>query len=642
MRGATRVALRISLSVSGVPSLMYTSRKFGSLAVSAREDFIFAGTMGGEVVAVRIDDFAVVSRLHVHSGAIEVTAAHPTLPFVAAMSMDRSVSVLEWSGSDSLTLVDRFGLRDVQCWNDHQPVPYNYSLSQALTFHPASKRLAVRSARAGVTEFDFSSGRLELLHCSRVHGEKELVTLRYADDRGTLISGAAGEAVLSRNGLKLQTWNFGNYNLHWFEPLGDDEYLIACDELYVIRLDLRDRHDPICGKRLTRDDLEHVTYNSTSKRAFVSGFDGTVYEIDPATCDYKGIAYVAPYKMRWIKTLERDPDTLLIHCFNGALYKVSLEEQRALARVKETPNAIWTCVRKDDVLYFAGEGEVVRPVTLTGVNRMTSCATFELCPPIYKGDGDSYTKRMVTGPSGLLLAQKHGKILEVGGNGVREIADLGEELRDLAVVPDGSAAFVCTERAKVFKIDTSNGEILCVHESADREPIWSLAYHAERDLIAFAGRRGKLVVAEGETLRPVFCGSVTSRPKRMKWCDDTLIYVQTGRLRKFDLNSSEISDYVSDCENTIEDFIWDDERQYLVLVGYRTEVVLCDFKTGEKLSVVPDQWDFSKGLMWINRTGREDAYPLDFVTFGRTGTAHMFRIHNERCIAMGPVAENLI
>src|ERR1044071_4413071 len=623
---------------------MYTTRKIGSFAIDPQEDVAFAGTMGGEVIVVGVDDFAVLSRLRVHTGAIEAVAAHPALPFVAAMSMDRSVSVMERTSSSSLALVDRFVFRDTVCWNDQAYIPYNFSLSQAVTFHPTSKRLAVRSGNAGVLELDFESGRLEPLHCTRLHDDTDLVTLRYVDDQGTLLSGAGGGAVLSRNGLKLHTWDLGRFNLHWFEPLGDDEYLVACDELYVIRLDIKDRRPPLCGKKLTRDDLEHVTYNATSKRAFVSGFDGTVYEIDPDSCNFKRIAYAAPYKMRWIKTLERDPDTLIVHCFNGALYKVNLEDQRIVAQVKETPNAIWTCVRQDDELFFAGEGETIRPVTLAGVNPITACPTFELGRPIHKGNGNggSFTKRMVMGPSGLLLAQKHGKILEVGETGTREIADVAEDLRDLAAVPDKPAAFVCTEQGRVLKIDTTNGEILCVYQWEDREPIWSLAYHPGRDLLAFAGRRGTLIVAEGETLRPVFAGSATSRPKRMKWCDDTLIYVQTGVLRKFDLHTGEITDYVADCENTIEDFIWDDARQYLVLVGYRTEVVLCDFQTGAKLSVVPDQADFSKGLIWVNPARHDGGYPLDFVTFGRTGTAHLYRIHNERCVAIGPISENLI
>jgi len=623
---------------------MQTSRKISSFAVDAREDLIFAGNMGGEVVAIDIDDFTIIDSLQAHTGAIEAVAAHPSLPYFAAMSMDHSVSVIHRTNGSSLELVDRFVFRDIQCDNDAVPVPYNYSLSQALTFHPTTKRLAVRSGNAGVLELDFSNDRLDVLHCTRFHREIDLVTLRYVGEDGTLLSAAGGHAVMSKDGKELCSWNLGNFNLHWFEPLGDGEYLIACDELYVIRLDIKNRYSPQRGFRLTRDDLEHVTYNSTSKRAFAAGFDGTVYEIDPQSCDYKRVAWIAPYKMRWIKTLEREPDTLIAHCFNGGLYKVGLAAQRVNAQVKETPNAIWTCVRVGKSLYFAGEGGVVRPVDLNGTERMTAGPVFDVRPPISKGNTNSitYTKRMVKGVSGLLLAEKDGRILELGQNGSRQVADLDEELRDLAAAPDQPVAFVCTERGKVLKIDTTNGDIIGAYQGQLKEPIWSLALHPQRNLLAFAERRGNLVVIDGETMRVVYSNSATSRPKRMKWCDDTLIYVQTCELRKFDLATQEIVDYVDDCGNTIEDFIWDEARQYLVLIDYRTELVLCDFNTGAKLSIVPDQADFSKGLAWVNQPGSAGAYPLDFVTFGRTGTAHLYRIHNERCMALGPIATNLI
>lgn len=621
---------------------MRTSRKIGSFAVDEAEKYVFVGNMCGEVGVVEMDDFRMVDTVWAHPGAIEAMAAHPSLPYVASMAMDRSLCLFERTTPETLTLRDRFVLRDVKCTNDPVPIPYNYSLSQALTFHPTKKRLAVRSGDAGVLEMDFSSGRLEQVHCTRFHDDTDLITLRYRAD-GSLLSGSGGGAVLSKDHVELQTWRFGNFNLHWFEPLGDDEYLIACDELYVIRLDVQNRKPPVIGKRLTRDDLEHVTYNSTSGRAFAGGFDGTVYEVDPETCNFTRVAWDAPYKMRWIKTLRTDPDRLIALCFNGGLYKVGLTDQKIVAQVKETPNAVWTCVRRGKQLLFAGEGEGIRTVELNGVDRLSGAPVFQMGPMLHKGDCSTYTKRMVSTEAGLLLAQKHGKLLEVTDKGTRLVADFGNEhLRDVTPVPGQNAAFVCTENARLLKVDTATGEVLHSFTMPDKEPAWSLAYHPERNLIATAGRRGVIVIANGDDLSPVWMGGHTARPKRMKWCDDTLLYNQTGVLRKFDLLTRKMSDYVADTENTIEDFIWDEARRYLVIVGYRTEVVLCDFATGVKLSVTPDQADFSKGLEWVNQPDCPDGYPLDFVTFGRTGTAHLYRIHNERCVAMGPIVDNLL
>ncbi|QNQ08505.1 WD40 repeat domain-containing protein [Sphingomonas alpina] len=618
---------------------MQSSRKIGSFALAPDEEILIAGTLGGEVLVVHVDDFTVLERQRVHSGAIEAVAAHPTLPYVAAMSMDRSVSVFERQGP-SLRLLDRFIFRDVPCRNDATVVPSAHSLSQALTFHPSEKRLAVRSGNAGVLELDFPDDRLTIRHCTRFHHDLDLVTLRYADADGSLISAAGGHAVLSRDGIELRSWDLGNFNLHWFEPLGDDEYLIACDELYVIRLDIRDRTEPLRGHHLTRDDLEHVTYNSTSQRAFAGGFDGTVYEIDPKTCDYRRIAWLAPYKMRWIKTLERAPDTLIAHCFNGGLYKVDLATQSVIATIKDTPNAVWTCLRDGDTLYFAGEGDTVGRVELGEPDPVTGRITVTPGTPIAKppSNGSTYTKRMAMGVAGLLLAQKNGQLIEMGQDGARQICDVGEEVRDLAAVPGQPVAYVCTERGAVFRVDTASGDIVKAYQNRLREPIWSLAYHPLRDIIAFAERRGDIMLCDGN-LKPLLSFGPTSRPKRMKWCGDTLIYVDTCELRRFDLLTQNVSDYVDNCGNTIEDFIWDESRRYLALVNYRTELVLCDFATGVKLSVVPDQPDFSKGLVWMTRP---DGYPFDLATFGRSGTGHQFRIHNERCMAMGPIAPALI
>ncbi|MEQ8602609.1 MAG: hypothetical protein RIB45_04760 [Marivibrio sp.] len=630
---------------------MQTSQKIGSFTVDPDERILFAGTMGGDVLAVDIDSFEIVARRHVHAGAIEAIAAHPRLPYVAAMSMDRSVSLMTRPGAGdptpeppTLTQLDRFTFRDTPCRNDTFAASPTHSLSQALTFHPTDRRLATRSGSGGVLELDFDADRFALRHCTRFHGDIDLVTVRYTEDGDALISAAGGHAVLSRDGEELRSWTLGDFNLHWFEPLGDDEYLIACDELYVIRLDIQDRKPPLRGLRLTRDDLEHVTYNSTSKRAFVAGFDGTVYEINPESCDYARIAWVAPYKMRWVKTLERDPNVLIGHCFNGGLYKVDLASQRVLDCIKETPNTVWTSVRAGDSLFFAGEGGLVREVALDGVEPVAKAAKVALRPALEKrgADASSFTKRMAMGPSGLILAEKNGRVLEVGEHGVRQLVDIGQELRDIAVNPDKTAAFVCTERGEVRKLRTEDGKIVAVYHDRLREPIWSLAYHETRNLLAFAERRGNLVIADGESLDVLHVARKTSRPKRMKWWNDTLIYVRTGELWRFDLESRAMRPYVADCGNTIEDFIWDASERYLVLVNYRTEVVLCDFKSGEKLCVTPDQADFSKGLAWLDLPGRADAYPLDFVTFGRSGTAHRYRIHNERLTALGPIAPALL
>ena len=114
------------------------------------------------------------------------------------------------------------------------------------------------------------------------------------------------------------------------------------------------------------------------------------------------MAWEAPYKMSWMKTLRTDPDSFLALCFNGGLYKVSLERQEVVDSLKETPNAVWTCVRKGNELLFAGEGGIIRPVYLEGVDRLSATPIFRQGEPIQKNnDCGGFTKRMVANDAGL-------------------------------------------------------------------------------------------------------------------------------------------------------------------------------------------------------------------------------------------------
>ena len=87
-----------------------------------------------------------------------------------------------------------------------------------------------------------------------------------------------------------------------------------------------------------------------------------------------------------------------------------------------------------------------------------------------------------------------------------------------------------------------------------------------------------------------------------------------------------------------------EDRQETVaraIINYATDVVLCDLETGEALATCADQIDYSKGLVFLEPDDPA-AYPLDFITFGRSGTAHLFRIHNEKCVQLGPFAPALL
>jgi hypothetical protein len=48
--------------------------------------------------------------------------------------------------------------------------------------------------------------------------------------------------------------------------------------------------------------------------------------------------------------------------------------------------------------------------------------------------------------------------------------------------------------------------------------------------------------------------------------------------------------------------------------------------------------DYSKGIAWLDSSVDPRLYPWDFITWGRSGAAHHFRIHDEKIMALGPLA----
>jgi hypothetical protein len=120
-----------------------------------------------------------------------------------------------------------------------------------------------------------------------------------------------------------------------------------------------------------------------------------------------------------------------------------------------------------------------------------------------------------------------------------------------------------------------------------------------------------------------------------------LLFSNTGELDRIDLTTGKQETVTPFVKNTIEDFIWDRGKNYLVMVVYTGMICLHDFHSGNLLAEVRDQIDYSKDLMWVPQRPELPSYPLDFITFGRSGAAHGFRIHNENLVAFGPVGPGL-
>jgi hypothetical protein len=124
----------------------------------------------------------------------------------------------------------------------------------------------------------------------------------------------------------------------------------------------------------------------------------------------------------------------------------------------------------------------------------------------------------------------------------------------------------------------------------------------------------------------------------MQWAGaDELLYGSSDGVFRYTLGDESPQVLVTGMQNTVEDFIWDARRQYLVVICYQCTIGLFDYKTGERLDHVRDQMDYSKGIAWLDASVDTRLYPWDFITWGRSGALHHFRIHEERIVALGPL-----
>lgn len=624
--------------------MVIAARKIEAFSIEPSERWLFAGNVSGQISVIDIDKFSIVSEVQAHTGIIQAIAAHPQLPYIAALSTDRTTSIWRYDQAGNLSLVCHVLLRNIKPSNDIEDIAYIQSTSQAIGFHDSDRRLVTRSGNAGVLELTFDdNGNWQLLYCVRLHGEADLISARFIKDTDMVLTGSIdGQLVLSEKGEVIRCWQLNqNGNVHWAEHVEDNTYLLASDMRCIVRFDVTGNQEPLLGPIFTRDDLEHVTYNQTSKRAFVASFDRKIYEINPETCVPTRIAFKPPFKCRWIKTLERSPSTILVQSRDGAIYKANVDTGACIASIKETPDTLWTGVNSPNgSILLTGDGEFLLRVETVSVDPIARKPVFVTSRVALDVQPGSYTKRMVQHPitGRLFLGRTNGDVDIVDHDMVKHLTNLGSAIRDIDINPNQSEVFAACEDGHVYKIHGETGEKLLEYMSPNGRPIWSLVYSPERDLISFAERTGHLSILSGNDFSPVSTDIISGRPKRMKWVNEhTLLYNKLDQLYKFDLTTNEETLLVDSVGNTIEDFIWDAGKRYLVFISYTSNVYLCDFNSGELINWIPDQMDYSKGLLWVETANHPDLYPLDFLTFGRSGTAHHFRIHDEKILALGPV-----
>ncbi len=626
---------------------LLADKKIECFTVAPDEDVLYYGTISGQIVTLELNSFHKLQEIQAHVGTIIAMTVHKSLPYLACLGMDRLISV--WSISEKIPRqLSIVSIRNITAENDIVNYLDVKSNAQAISFHPIERIIAARSANGAIAEIKFNNeGDFTLIRCTRFHAEFDVITVRYtAEPPYYLLSGSGnGEAVVSLDGSELRRWKIEDESIHWFEHIHSTQYLIASDSRLLSRIDILKDNVLCLGPKFAADDFEHVVINKKNGRVFASSFDRNVYELDPINCEPLGVIFKAPFKCRWLYSFSKNPKHLIVQVRNGSLFLVDVDNQRIVKSLRTTALALWTGVFSNwRTITVFGEGSKVLQIERNNPDAATTIPNFSVknftleCLPetgyIKRADHDMNSNLTVFGhSSGLLIFCKKGIVFKL---------PLEKAIRDLKI-SKSRFVFTATEGGSVFKIDTHKSyKQVASYQSPQNYPIWAIAILENGEKLAVFERHGKIAILQATDLRCLSIIPDGGRCKRAKCLSNsTIMYTRAGELHVLDVDACTTSLRVPHAGNTIEDFIWDKGQNYIVCIGYTNTVGLYDFRTGDKLDEVYDQIDYSKGIMWAQTSKDNTVYPLDFITYGRSGTACLYRIHNESIVNLGQINTNI-
>jgi hypothetical protein len=639
---------------------MSYEQAFRSFAIDPTERFLFAGDISGRLYVIDIDSFEPIVAVQAHAGVIERVAVHPSLPYLGTLAADHTLVLWRYEGS-TVTKIHEIDLRKIAVQN---PVSYGFPSVPtvegiALSFHPEKRRALTRNALGAPLELSFDDEQWETLWC---HGyavrdePADTTEIRYVDgDRRVLFATNRGTIKVidpARLEAPVFEWSFDRETIHELLHVGGTHYLVPSDGRRIHRIDISGAAPDVNGPIIARDEIESIADAHRSGRAYVASFDRHVYEIDTETCTVKRVVLRTPFKLRWMRCLQRMPSILIVQCRNGALYKVDLEKKSLVGALRETPAALWSGVTlpNGDVV-IAGEGsELLKLQPSRPGDRDRSSGTVPYVARWISTSGDPgfYTKRVCyhRPTASVLLGRTDGRVHALGPRGERVVVDLGSPIRDLATSDVGHVAFAVTEDGRAHRIDLEAGVVTAQFQTAE-QPLWSLAYNGARELLVVSERYGTHTFLDARTMKVVETVQNAARAKRMRWLDDdTLAFVIVGNVYKLDLASGECGTLFEGRLNTVEDFALDPRRRYFAHVGYYRELALYEYGTFAHLSTTNIDMDYPKGLLWLEHpegaldsSSSSSGYPFELVVFGRSGVARRYKVHNNCLVAVGAMNE---
>ena len=617
-----------------------SAHHINAFCIDREERWLFAGDKSGQLRTISIDDFKIARTLQAHPGTLQSMTSHPHQNYIGLLGKDRAVSVWSYSREGELTRLFHCSTRICS----EIDLPPFHSESQAIAFHPTLPRLLTRSGNGCVLELDYSDpNHIAEVFAIRVFGLKDVVTVTYTNDGKLVLAGSSDGrvAIIEKGRLKIiLTVNETQETVHWFEPWRNESFFLASDSRYLSHFNPTGDLTLKKGDPFAKDDMEHVTYNPVSDRLFASSFDRQVYEIDPLSLKTKGIVFKAPFKLRWIKSLKRNPDLLIAQVRDGSLYKHNVAQNRTEAVVKLTPNALWSAARAfNGDLLLAGEGGYAFQLSIQSTNSVTRIPRVQVKKTYLCETDGSYTKRVAASKSSdiAVFGRTNGDILLLEEGKPRTLANVGSAIRDLECFSNKPQLCTVTEAGECLVIDLRDGRILRSFKS-ETEPLWSLALNEAMGVIAVGERNGKLHILDSERME-IIQSTFCRLPKRMRWFDEkTLLVTHSDKIDKIEFVEGTWShepEFFDTNGNTVEDFCWDEERRYFVAFNYNKLITLFDAMTGEKLATTYDSMDYMKGCVFLKKNAGGSDYPTDFVTFGRMGQVRLYRIHDEQLMSMG-------
>ncbi len=581
------------------------------LTTNEEKGFVFGGDTEGYLYTFKISDLGLLKKIKITDGTLQALTFENNI--LAGLSNDHSIFI----GSideNGFTKTDSYNLRNIVT-DDYLPM---HSVSQALSIHPKNKQLVTKSANGSLVYLDFEKGYLRPEGYLRVFEEREIITAKYILDGSKILVGSAGgDIALIENKKIIYIWKFKEINetIHWFHEVEKFEVIVATDAMRLVSINLKDFTSKV-GPLISRDDLEHVTMLKDGDLV-ASSFDRNLYRIDKNNLKTKNIIYKAPFKIRWVNSLKNSCD-MIIQIRNGTIQRVSSKNGKLKASWKKTQQCIWTSTNMSNQIYFAGEG-----------NTLWKWDKFNKFTNFFKlnSSEEFYSKRICSINNKLIVGRTNGDI-HIIDNSLKEyiISENKSAIRDLCSHPSLPYLYVAREDGTVTKYDYNTKDLL--NSRKFDLPIWSLSISPNGSSLAVAQRMELIHILKSDDLSSITSGPARL-PKRSKWINSNeLLVVNSSSINKITYYQDEWKmdeAFFFGGENTIEDFIVDSFKKYLVAITYNKKVILFDYKSGEKLDELYNGTDLLKGI--ISHYDNDYQY---FTTFGRCGYLKTYSIHNNQ------------